>query len=61
MNALDTKANGTKTVLPATDKKANTKEETLKNVVKPINLETTPKNALKTLNTFRKFVKNTLF
>ena len=61
MNALDQKANGTKTVLPATDKKANTKEETLKNVVKPINLETTAEKRIKNAEHFQKICEKHTF
>ena len=61
MNALDQKANGTKTVLPATDKKANAKEETQKNVVKPINLETTAEKRIKNAEHFQKICEKHTF
>ena len=61
MNALDQKANGTKTVLPATDKKANAKEETQKNVLKPINLETTAEKRIKNAEHFQKICEKHTF
>ena len=61
MNALDTKANGVKTVIPATDKKANSKEETQKNVVKAINLETTAEKRIKNAEHFQKICEKHTF
>lgn len=54
MNDLTTKANGVKTVTPATEPKANTKTEKLKSEDKKIILETTAEKRLKNLENFQK-------
>ena len=50
-----------KTVIPATDKKANSKEETQKNVVKAINLETTAEKRIKNAEHFQKICEKHTF
>lgn len=54
MNDLTTKANGTKTVLPATEPKANTKTDNSKVDAKKLILETTAEKRLKNLENFQK-------
>ncbi len=54
MNDLTTKANGAKTVTPATEPKANTKTEKLKSEDKKIIIETTAEKRLKNLENFQK-------
>lgn len=54
MNDLTTKANGAKTVTPATDAKANGKTEISKVEAKKLILETTAEKRLKNLENFQK-------
>lgn len=54
MNELQQKANGLKTVNPATDAKANGKSENLKLDAKALILETTAEKRIKNLENFQK-------
>lgn len=53
MNDLTTKANGAKTVAPATDPKANAKSENGKHELKMPKLETTAEKRIKNLENFQ--------
>ena len=53
MNELQTKANGAKTVAPATDQKANAKSENSKTELKMPKLETTAEKRIKNLENFQ--------
>ncbi len=53
MNDLKEKANGAKTVTPATDTKANAKSENSKTELKMLQLETTAEKRIKNLENFQ--------
>lgn len=57
MNDLTNKANGVKTVIPATDAKANAKPEIVKVETKSINLETTAEKRIKNAENFSQICK----
>ncbi|MEI7486754.1 MAG: hypothetical protein WCJ72_04995 [Chryseobacterium sp.] len=57
MNDLTNKANGVKTVTPATDAKANVKTEIVKIETKMINLETTAEKRIKNAENFSQICK----
>lgn len=57
MSELTTKANGAKTVTPATDTKANAKPTNAKNEVKTLKIETTAEKRIKNLEHFEKICR----